>query len=454
MKAYDLIELAGRNLRQSVLRNSLTTIGISVGVASLVSMLSLGIGLQQLATKRLERSGLFGTVIVTPGRPGRGLMRRQAQAKDADAEIRPLDEAARQEIARLPYVAETFADVRFPMELSYGDVKPRRITAAGVPASSRTTEAFEDLKGRFFSSENAAEVILPKGVAGELTGRVVRRRDAAELDAGDLAKELVGKSVTMTYAEHAAGGVDVGGYSVVPHTQALKIVGILDLNPEGMRGPGAARAFLPLKFADALHAFQPSDIRDSMHTEEGPPTYLSLNVRLKDPSHMQAVEDAIKKKGFSTFSILDATRSIQQIFAVFDVFLGVFGSLALAVASLGIVNTLVMAILERRREIGIMKAIGASDQDVRRIFFAEAGTMGVAGGAVGVTLGWAIGQVINFGTNLYLARQNLPAAEIWFVPWWLVGGAIGFALAISLISGWYPAARAAHLDPVQALRYE
>lgn len=451
MKAYDLIELAGRNLRQSVLRNSLTTIGISVGVASLVSMLSLGIGLQQLATKRLEKSGLFGTMIVTPGRPGRGFIR--GRVKDTDTETRPLDEAARQEIARLPYVAETYADVRFPMELAYEDVKPHRITASGVPSSSRTTEAFEDVKGRFFSSEIAAEVILPKGLAGELTGRVVRRRDAAELDAADLAKELVGKSVTMTYAERAVGGVDVGGYSVVPHTQPLKIVGILDLNPEGMRGPGAARAFLPLKFADALHAFQPSDLRESMHTD-GPPTYLSLNVRLKDPSRMQAVEDAIKKMGFSTFSILDATRSISQVFAVFDVFLGVFGSLALAVASLGIVNTLVMAILERRREIGIMKAIGASDRDVRRIFFAEAGAMGVLGGAVGVFLGWSIGRVINFGTNVYLTRQSLPNEQIWFVPWWLVGGAIAFALTVSLISGWYPAARAARLDPVNALRYE
>ena len=88
-----------------------------------------------------------------------------------------------------------------------------------------------------------------------------------------------------------------------------------------------------------------------------------------------------------------------------DLFLGIFGSLALAVASIGIVNTLVMAILERRREIGIMKAIGASDGDVRKLFFAEAGAMGLLGGVVGVTLGWAIGHIINLGTNIYLKRQ-------------------------------------------------
>jgi putative ABC transport system permease protein len=158
--------------------------------------------------------------------------------------------------------------------------------------------------------------------------------------------------------------------------------------------------------------------------------------------------------GFNTFSITDATRSMRQFFAVLDLFLGIFGSLALAVASIGIVNTLVMAILERRREIGIMKALGASDADVKGLFFAEAGAMGVFGGAVGVALGWTIGRIINIGTNVYLRRQNFPPEQIWFVPWWLIAGAIIFSIIVSLLSGLYPASRAARLDPVQALRYE
>ena len=101
-----------------------------------------------------------------------------------------------------------------------------------------------------------------------------------------------------------------------------------------------------------------------------------------------------------------------------------------------------------------MKAIGASDSDVKRLFFAEAGAMGILGGVMGVVLGWAIGQVINFGTNIYLKRQSLPPEHFWAVPWWLVIGAILFALGVSLLSGRYPAGRAARLDPVQALRYE
>ena len=141
---------------------------------------------------------------------------------------------------------------------------------------------------------------------------------------------------------------------------------------------------------------------------------------MKNPSQVQAVEDAIKKMGFTTFSILDASRGLQQFFAVLYAFLGIFGSLALMVASIGIVNTLVMAILERRREIGIMKAIGASDGDVKKLFFAEAGAMGILGGIVGVALGWAIGQVINLGTNVYLKRQSCRRNISGLCPggWW------------------------------------
>jgi putative ABC transport system permease protein len=166
------------------------------------------------------------------------------------------------------------------------------------------------------------------------------------------------------------------------------------------------------------------------------------------------VEASVKQMNYSAYSYLDATKSIRRFFAVLDMFLGIFGSLALAVASLAIVNTLVMAVLERRREIGIMKALGASDIDVKKLFFAEAATMGLFGGGLGVALGWVMGRAINFGTNLYLHKMKMPAENLWTVPLWLVFGAIAFAVLVSVLAGIYPAARAAKLDPVQALRYE
>ena len=241
---------------------------------------------------------------------------------------------------------------------------------------------------------------------------------------------------------------------MVSREQELTIVGISDLDPESMRGPTRAKVFLPLRLAESLRVMQPTDLREIAHSTSNQPVYSSISVRVNGAKQVLPVEDPVRKMGFNTFSILDATRSLRQFFAVLDLFLGIFGSLALAVASIGIVNTLVMAILERRREIGIMKAIGASDSDVKTLFFAEAGAMGILGGVVGVALGWAIGQAINLGTNIYLKRQSLPPEHFWAVPWWLVAFGIIFAFLVSLVSGLYPAGRAARLDPVQALRYE
>ncbi len=460
MKSYDVMDLAVRNLRESVFRNSLTTIGISVGVASLVAMLSLGIGLQQLASHRLQKSGLFDTVVATSRRDLRNF-REQREDGPAPAESPALDESARQKIAQIPDVVEAYPDIRFVTEVRFED-KPHLTMVAGVPFSAKNNnDAFDGMQGSFFSSEASPEAILQKSFAEELLG--IKSKPGAnntDTNIAELAKLLLGKELTMRYAERSSPPAtsssktspgESAAYSVVSREQALKIVGVTDLDPDSMRGAARARVFLPLKLAQNLHVMA-SNLRDTSANDA--PTYASLSVRVANPNQVPAVEDAIKKMGFSAFSLVDATRSMRQFFAVLDGFLAIFGSLALAVASIGIVNTLVMAILERRREIGIMKAIGASDADVRGLFFAEAGAMGFVGGTVGVALGWVIGRLINFGTNIYLERQHFPPAQIWSVPLWLVLSAIVFSIVVSLLSGLYPAARAARLDPVQALRYE
>ena len=474
MKLPDLTELALRNLRESLLRNSLTTVGISVGVASLVAMLSLGIGLQQLASRRLVKSGLFDTIVVTSRRDLRGMGREEERSGPTPGESRVLDEPARLAIEHLPNVAEAYPDIRFVTELRFDD-KPHLTMISALHASAKSNDAFEGMQGSFFSSDDAPEVILQKSFAEELLGKTPKL-GAPDPSVTELAAPLLGKEMTMRYAQRASTpvqpspaqpvpvppsassspGLDLSGasYSVVSREQTLKIVGVSDLDPESLRGPMRAKVFLPLKLAESLHVMQPTDLREISRAASDQPVYSSISVRVKNPSQVQLVEDAIKKMGFTTFSILDASRGLRQFFAVLYAFLGIFGSLALMVASIGIVNTLVMAILERRREIGIMKAIGASDGDVKKLFFAEAGAMGILGGIVGVVLGWTIGQIINFGTNIYLRRQSLPPEHFWAVPWWLVAFAILFSAGVSLISGLYPAGRAARLDPVQALRYE
>src|SRR5216684_2341583 len=416
-------------------------------------MLSLGVGLQRMASRRLQKSGLFDTVVVTSRRDLRSFNREQEENGPAPAESPDLDEGARHQIENLPGVVEAYPDLRFITELRFED-KPHLTMVSGLPFSAKDSDGFEGMQGKFFSSDEAHEVVVQKHFAVELIGKSVRVPD--EIRVAEVGKPLLGKQLVMRYSEResASGSQDSSSYSVISRELPLTIVGVTDLDPDAMRGAARARLFLPEKLLEGMHVMQAYDTRSSTRAASSGSTYSTVVARVSGAGKVDSVEQAIKKLGFNTFSILDASKGLQTFFKIVDSFLLVFGSLALTVACIGIVNTLVMAILERRREIGIMKAIGASDGDIRKLFFAEAGAMGILGGIVGVALGWSMGQAINFGTNIYLKRQALPPEHFWSVPWWLVAFALLFSFLVSLAAGLYPASRAARLDPVQALRYE
>jgi putative ABC transport system permease protein len=130
------------------------------------------------------------------------------------------------------------------------------------------------------------------------------------------------------------------------------------------------------------------------------------------------------------------------------------GSIGLSVASLGIANTMVMAVLERTREIGVMKAVGAEDQDIRWLFLAESAVIGAAGGVIGLIFAWILGRTINFAANVYFVSTGFQKENLFTIPLWLVGAAIGFAVLVSIGAGLYPADRAARIDPTRALRHD
>ena len=465
MKLGDLTELASRNLREAVLRNSLTTLGIAVGVASLVALLSLGVGLQQLVDRSVARTGLFDSVSVRQRQSApfgdRGGGRNPRDAAD-ETPPRALDDAARKEIAALPNVLEVNPEVRFTAE-ARRDSMSQLAMVAGMAPSSQNSGTLEGMSGHFFSGPDAEELI----VQGDLAKRL--------LEPGQAPSSLLGQEITLRYAQrqalppaseqsaNEAPNQAVGpdeeamGYSIVPSEKKFRVVGVT-LSSDSGGGPvgfNNAGIYVPLAVAEKLQVVQQSDLRDMARSNaaEGQ-RYAALNVRATSPTSVADIEAHVTHMGFAAFSLIDVTRNLRTFFAIFDLFLGIFGSLALAVASLGIINTLVMAILERRREIGVLKALGAADRDVRQLFFAEAGVMGLAGGVFGVVLGWGIGRAIQFATLVWLRRQGITPPNIWTVPWWLVGGAIAFAVVVSLASGIYPASRAARLDPVEALRYE
>ncbi|MSO19607.1 MAG: ABC transporter permease [Acidobacteria bacterium] len=484
MKLPDLIDLAARNLRNSRLRNGLTAAGIGVGIASLVAMLSLGVGLQELAGSRLSRSGLFNTVMVSEWRSVEQMRRDGQPSAEANSAVPlpdydsppVLDDTARQEILRLPGVMEAEPEIRFVGEIQQGD-KALIAQLGGLPASAREDEAFDTLKGKFFSGPQAGEAIVriefarewdaanPQSILGqEVVLRYAERESLAPANSESPA-DTDSSGANANSADDSANGSAFGGeesaedssygFTVVRKEQALRVVGIVETQPYGgMRELSRARVFIPLGLAEKMNLLQSADLRGSVTTGGGRRTYSSLMTQVKSPARVGEVQDAVRRMGFRTFSILNASQSLRRFFAILDLFLAIFGSMALAVASLGIANTLVMAVLERRREIGIMKALGASDRDIKMLFFAEAGSLGLVGGLLGVAFGWAMSKGINLATEYYLRQRQLPPETVSSVPPWLVAVGIGFAIIVSLIAGLYPASRAAKLDPVQAIRYE
>ena len=314
MKAGDLGELALRNLREALLRNSLTTLGIAVGVASLVAMLSLGVGLQELATKRLSNSGLFDTIIVMsksglrgfgrPSEPPRRAAAGSDQSSEQDHAPRvspPLDDAAREALQKLPNVVEVYPQIRFPTEVRFAG-KPYATMVAGIPESARGNGAFDGINGNFFSGGNADEAILQSEFAKDLS---------------DKPSSLIGKDLVLRYAERQALGTQTagastssdaensdsgsGGFSVVPREKNLRIVGIVDTEPAaGFGGIGSGRVLIPLAVAETLRAAQLNDLRDVVRGANGKTTY-----REPDRSGQEPVASGENRIGDQEYGVLD-----------------------------------------------------------------------------------------------------------------------------------------------------
>ena len=279
MKVRDLTELAARNLREAVLRNSLTTLGISVGVASLVALLSLGVGLQQLVNRSVARAGLFDAVSVRPrqnvpfGQPGGGGGRRVMRDASDIQPPRALDDSARKEIAALPNVLEVNPEVRFTAE-ARREPNSQLVLVAGMAPSSQSSGTLDGMTGNFFSGPEAEEAI----VQGDMAKRL--------LEDGKTPTSLLGQEITLRFAqrqalpppsEQAASDApnqavgpdeEAMGFSIVPSERKFRVVGVTPASDSGggQVGFNNAGLYLPLAVAEKMQVVQGADLRDVART--------------------------------------------------------------------------------------------------------------------------------------------------------------------------------------------
>ncbi|MDB5163928.1 MAG: transporter permease [Candidatus Saccharibacteria bacterium] len=182
--------------------------------------------------------------------------------------------------------------------------------------------------------------------------------------------------------------------------------------------------------------------------------YDQLVVKADNAKNAKQVAADIKKFNVGAADAESMINSQLAIFNVVGLVLGGIGGIALAVAAIGVVNTMVMAILERTREIGVMRAVGARRSTVSRLFTFEASLLGFWGGVFGVGVGYGLTRIANVFINKQLASQSVQAHDIITLPIWLILTVIAVTTMIGMLAGLYPAHRAAKLDPVEALHYE
>ncbi|HET6977684.1 MAG TPA: FtsX-like permease family protein [Pyrinomonadaceae bacterium] len=486
MSFLDILHLALRNLRQAKLRAILTTMGVIVGVAVIVTMMSFGLGLQGNMLARFKALDLFNEIQVF----GRGLSnlagldnrsrreegeRGNGRRRTDKTPTRILDDAGIKEISEIKGVAYVEPSVNFGAYVrANGKLLTQTVGGANIPNASTRFQNFA--AGKMIESPAAEEAVVSERFIKDFgyakpADAIGQTLELLAPPSDNKTKEAPKEEETPNFFGIPLDDPGLDESSSDLEVKTFRIAGVLSTEIKegagqgGLRGmmPGAG-IYLPLQMAHQWtirHRGPMSQVelalaRASGNLAEGQTEgYDRAVVRVEDPVQLTEVRQKITDLGFSSFSIVDEIDQIRTVFLIIDSVLGLLGGISLLVASFGIANTMIMSILERTREIGIMKAIGAEDREIKLIFFVEAAVIGVVGGIVGVVVAWGIDGLANrLAYRFILKPQGASFIDFFSMPLYLSVGAILFALVVSILAALYPASRAARIDPVRALRHD
>jgi len=415
MRPADLTRTVVLNLKRMRFRVVLTVLGVVIGTTSVVLMIAIGAGMQRSLTSQLDVFGRATQVTVYPVGENPFMV---GDPTAATRRARRLDDAALREIERLPGVETVMGQHSFSAEATF------RRDQAGVQVFAVQPTAFRSLdlpvaEGRELRSGN--EVVVGDAVPGLFEGYVF----GGEGPRADVLNQRISLEVFRE-------GLAEDG-SPLTRTMRMRVAGVLE----------------PVDFETDYAVYMPVTVARSLLDAEARRSYQQAVVQAEAPEQVEFVTEAITDAGFDAFSLRAQVEALQQVFVIIQLVLAGIGGIALVVASLGIANTMTMATYERTREIGIMKAVGASRRQIMRIFLAESAAIGVLGGVVGLVLSLALAGL----GNLAIA-PSLQGELLFYIPVWLALFAVTFSAAVGLAAGVLPAVRASRLDPLIALRYE
>jgi putative ABC transport system permease protein len=395
----ELFKVAWRNLTHRRARTMLTLIGVVIGIAAVVALISLGNGLSGAIDQQLKSLG-SDKIIVAPktsgsgfGQPGGSSIRMTNKDVDVVNKVKGVELA-------IPLLFKSFS-------AKFGD-KTAVTSAIGIPTGD-TDKFFSDLQryeiveGRRFRKGEKNVAILGSRVSDNLFDGKLKVRDKIE---------VLGKDIQVIGILKATGNQQDDSGIIMP----IETLRDLTNDPDAI-------TYIFAKAND-----DPKTVAQNIEKE---------------------LEDFHKEKVFVAYTTEQLIEQINSVFGILSFVLVGIAGISLVVAGFGILNTMLMSVVERTREIGIMKAIGATNHIVLSMFLVESAIVGIIGGAVGVIVGYALSFTLsNIAVN-FLGIKLLISID----PF-LIAFVLGFAAFVGILSGTYPAYRAAKLDPVEALRYE
>lgn len=402
MRVIDLARLSTRMFKTNPMRTWLTILGMGVGTGAVVMLVGLGFGLQQIILEQI----VFGETLLSLGVTSTGAQ-GLAITDETIAEFEKMDN-----------IKDAAPLARFPALITYqgltGNVflqgaEPAYIRYSGITAS----------KGEVFDDEDAGE-----------TDSVILSPAVLKLFGVEDPEAIIGKNVTFRILVESKEVV--GETDEIVISKQFKVKGIT--KEESVLN---AMILLP-------------ELRQHVGVEE----YDRAQVRVETSEFLPTVEKALIEKGFRVTALSKTVEQASKIFQGIQAVLGAFGGIALVVSAIGMFNTMTVTLLERTKEIGIMRCIGASPLDIKLLFVSESILVGFLGGISGIVMGVAIGVILNVSMNILASQFGGTAVSLFkYPPTFLIFIAL-FSAGVGYLTGIFPARRASLLNPLDAIRYE
>lgn len=440
MSLNDLISMAVRNLWKRRLRTFLTILGVIIGTASIVVMISIGIGMNESYMKQISEWGSLQVIDVYPPNSNEGMVvsnNSNSKTKNKNNNV-VLDTKAIQGFKEIPGVIAATPVLNDYMQLICGKYTAD-VSFIGIDPSCFNDLGYNISEGRGLLEDDKIALVVGESVLSNFYNPKLswQARYSSEPPTVDIFNDKV--QITYDYAY----GTKDADKSIKPIK--AEVVGKLGGNDQN-----GYSVIMPIKQLEKIQKEkQKHDSNNgSSSNKKKSGTYEKALVRVQDIEKVQEVQKYIKSLGYNASSLSDVLESMKETTKMLRTMLGAIGAISLVVAAIGITNTMVMSIYERTREIGVMKVIGASLKDIKRLFLTEAAIIGFVGGVFGMLVSFGASKIVNY----FAAKQASDMLSS--IPLWLYIAALLFATLVGVASGYLPAKRAMNLSALTAIKTE